>query len=394
MAGTRVPGSEAPRLTWRGPYGAGSERAVSLGNGAGCWFSLQRRIGGEEEAFGGGPVDALVGDGLAVGELVEGLGEVLVAGDEVAFEHRSDDGFVAGDALGEDFLEDAGHALVVLAAVGVGGIDHEVWGEAGLFEDGHGGGDAGEVVVGTVGSTAEDDVAVGVAGGGDGGGDALFGDAEEGLWFGGGADGVDGGDDIPADGVFEADGHGKAGGHLAVGLAFAGAGPDGGPGDEVGDVLGGDGVEEFGGGRDAEFDDLAEEAPGEVEALGDVVGAVEVGVHDEALPADGGAWFFEVNAHDEVEVVGDAVGEVAEAFGVFEAGLCVVDGAGADDDEEAGVLSGEDGADGFAGGGHEGSLGVAAGVFRDAEGRGGEGDVLNDVEVRDFRGGVHGLGGE
>jgi len=371
-----------------------STRASPVGAFGGGQVTLEGRVGGEEEAFGGGPVDALVGDGLAVGELVEGLGEVLVAGHEVAFEHGADDGFVAGDALGDDFLEDGGHALVVLAAVGVGGIDHEVGGDAGILEDGHGMGDAGGVVVGSAGSAAEDDVAVWVAGGGDGGGDALVGDAEEGLWFGGCADGVDGGDDITADGVFEADGHGEAGGHLAVGLAFAGAGPDGGPGDEVGDVLGGDGVEEFGGGGDAEFDDFAEEAPGEVEALGDVVGAVKVGVHDEALPADGGAGFFEIDPHDEVEIVGDAVGEVAEAFGVFEAGLGVVDGAGADDDEEAGVLSGEDGADGFAGGGHEGGLGVAAGYFRDAEGRGGEGDVLNDVEVRDFRGGVHGLGGE
>jgi putative aminopeptidase FrvX len=158
--------------------------------------------------------------------------------------------------------------------------------------------------------------------------------------------------------------------------------------------LGGDGVEELGGGGDAELDHLAEKLSGDLQALGDVVGAIEVGIHDEALPADGGAGLLEVDPHDEVELVGDLVGEIAEAFGVFEAGFGVVDGAGADDDEEAGVLSGEDGSDGVAGGGHEGGWGVAAGVFRDAEGGRGQRNVLNDVEVRDFWGGVHGLGEE
>ena len=278
-------------------------------------------------------------------ELVERLGELLVSGDEVAFEHGADDGLVAIDALGDDFLEDAGHELVVFAAVGVGGIDHDVGREAGLLKDSHGGSDAFVVVVRSVRSAAEDDVAVGVSGGGDGGGDALFGDAEEGLWFGGGADGVDGRDEVPADGVFESDRHGEAGGHLAVSLALAGAGSDGGPGNEVGDVLWSDGIEKLGGGGDAEFDDLTEKFPRDVQSLGDVVGAVEVGIHDEPFPSDGGAGFLEVDPHDEVEFVGDAVGEVLEAFCVFEASGGVVDGAGANDDEEAGVLAGKDVAD-------------------------------------------------
>lgn len=54
-------------------------------------FRLQLCCGLAHNALGGLPIDALIGDGLAVGELVEGLGELLIPGDEVAFEHGSND---------------------------------------------------------------------------------------------------------------------------------------------------------------------------------------------------------------------------------------------------------------------------------------------------------------
>ena len=63
----------------------------------------------EEQFLSGLPVDAGVGDALAVDELIEWLGEFLGTGDEVAFEHGSDDRGVSGCALAEDFLEDGGH---------------------------------------------------------------------------------------------------------------------------------------------------------------------------------------------------------------------------------------------------------------------------------------------
>ena len=78
--------------------------------------------------------------------------------------------------------------------------------------------------------------------------------------------------------------------------------------------------------------------------------------------------------------------------GVFETGRGVVDRAGADDDEEAGIAPGEDVPDGVAGGSHEGGLLVGPQILRHAEGRGGQRDVLHDVQVGDFRGGVHGWG--
>lgn len=82
-----------------------------------------------------------------------------------------------------------------------------------------------------------------VAASGDGGCLSVAVDAEESLGAGGCFDGVDCDADGAVHAVFEAYGHGEAGGHLAVGLGFGGARSDGGPGDEVGDVLGGDGVE-------------------------------------------------------------------------------------------------------------------------------------------------------
>ena len=55
-----------------------------------------------EEVLGGLPADALVGDGLTVGEFVEVALEFLAAFDKVAFDHDGGEGFVsAGDLFAE-----------------------------------------------------------------------------------------------------------------------------------------------------------------------------------------------------------------------------------------------------------------------------------------------------
>ena len=76
-------------------------------------------------------------------------------------------------------------------------------------------------------------------------------------------------------------------------LRLGGAGADGTPGDEVGDVLGRDGVEQLGADGDAHRGEVAEELAGEAEALVDLERAVNVGVVDEALPADSRARFLD-----------------------------------------------------------------------------------------------------
>ncbi|MGY8648002.1 MAG: hypothetical protein ACKVLL_11685 [Verrucomicrobiales bacterium] len=52
-------------------------------------FWLQLCSGLTHNALGGFSIEALVVDGLAVAKLVEGLGELLIPGDEGAFEHCS-----------------------------------------------------------------------------------------------------------------------------------------------------------------------------------------------------------------------------------------------------------------------------------------------------------------
>lgn len=175
-------------------------------------------------------------------------------------------------------------------------------------------------------------------------------------------DGVEGDLDGAAGAVFEANGHGEAGGKFAVDLGLGGASADGAPGDEVCDVLGGDGVEKFGAGRDAHVGEIEEEFAGDAEAAVDIEGVIEIGIVDEAFPANGGAGFFKVDAHDDAEVVLQALGFLLEFFCVIEGGLRIVNGAGADDDEQAIVFLGEDGLGLGACPGDDGG-----GFFRDGE---------------------------
>lgn len=313
---------------------------------------------------GGVPADAGVGDALAVGEGGEVV-HLLGALDEVALDHDGGDGGLAGGDLGGDVGGDDGLAAVVLAAVRVAAIDHEIGIEAGgdefLLGVAHGVG----VVVGAGGAAAQDDVAGVVAGGLDDGGIAGLGDGQKMVGLAGGLDGVEGDLDIPPGAVFEPDGHAEAGGELAMDLALGGAGADGSPGDEVGVVLGGDGIEELIAGRHAAGGEVEEELAGDVEAFVDVVGIVEAGVVDEAFPPDGGAGLLEIDPHDEADVVAHVLGEGAEAVGVFQCGGGIVNGAGPDDGEEAMVAAFEDG------------FGLAAGIADKLGGLIGDGQLVH-----------------
>lgn len=231
---------------------------------------------------------------------------------------------------------------MVFVAVGVAAVDHDLRAYAGLLHLLAGLFDGGGVVVGGVAAAAKDDVAVAVALGDEDGGLTMFGVAEEVVRLAGGEDGFDGDLHVAGGAVFEADGAGEAGDEFAVDLAFGGAGADGSPTDERGDVLRGDHVEEFGAGGDADFGEVEKEMAGLAEAVIDLEGFIEVGVVDEALPAEGGAGLFEVDAHDDAEIAGVFGDCGLEEFGVLARGVSVVDRARADDDEEAMVFAVED----------------------------------------------------
>ncbi len=294
--------------------------------------------------MGGGPVYAAVRDALAVYEFVEGRAgfELLRSGDEIAFDHDAEDVAVAFCYLFCDFVADDGLAVVILAAVGVAAIDHDARVEAGVD---HAPADfvyAGGVVIGGIAAAAEDDVGVAVAGGAKDGGLAVFGVAEEGMRDGGGEQGVDGYLHVAGRTVFESDGAGDAADQLTVALALGGAGADGSPGDEAGEVLRGDHVEELGAGGDAQLVEVEQQVAGEAQALIDLEGFVEKRVVDEALPADGGAGLLKVDAHDDAQIAPEFLDGGLEEAGVFDGGFGVMDGAGADEDEEARVSLGED----------------------------------------------------
>lgn len=106
--------------------------------------------------------------------------------------------------------------------------------------------------------------------------------------------------------------------------------------------LWGDGVEHFGGDWDSGLGEVYEELAGDAETLVDLEGLVNVGVVDEALPADCGAGLLEVRAHDDDEVIFQAVTDGDELVGIFEGGGGVVDRAGTDNDEETVRLAGDD----------------------------------------------------
>ena len=95
--------------------------------------------------------------------------------------------------------------------------------------------------------------------------------------------------------VLESDGEGDAARKLTVQLRLGRACANGAPGDEVGDVLRRDGVEQLGADGDAEVREVAEQLARDAQALVDFEGAVDVGVVDQTFPADSRPWFLRAN---------------------------------------------------------------------------------------------------
>lgn len=62
-------------------------------------------------------------------------------------------------------------------------------------------------------------------------------------------------------------------------------------------------------------------------------------VVDQTLPANGRAGLFEVDAHDDLEIAGEAAALFRQPFGIFHGGNGIMDGAGADDDDQSVVFA-------------------------------------------------------
>ena len=290
------------------------------------------------------PADAGVGDALPVDERFAGF-EFLRAFDQMAFDHHAEDVLLASGDLRGDVSGGIELAFVLFVAVGVAAINHDFVLHAGAAQRGDRFTHVGGAVVRTVVAAAQDEVAVFVAVGGDDGGMPQFGDGEEAVNRLRRGDGVDGDLHVAVGAVFEADRAGEAGGELAVHLAFGGARADRAPADEVCDVLRDDHVEVFDGDRHAFVGGVEQQFAPDAQAVVDGKRAVQMRVVEQAFPADGGARFFKVNAHDDAQLFAVFFAQGQEAVGIFARGFDVVDGAGADDDEQSRVVVVQDGVD-------------------------------------------------
>ena len=171
---------------------------------------------------------------------------------------------------------------------------------------------------------------------------ALVVDAQKAMGVSGGDDGVDGHLQVPVRAVLEPHRGGETRGHLPVGLGFGGAGADRCPAHQVTVILGRDRVQGLGARGQAEFADIQQEAARLLHPDVDAKGVVHEGIVDKALPACRRAGFLEIDPHHQHQDIRDLIRQGLEAAGVIEARHRIVNGAGADDQEAAGVPTIED----------------------------------------------------
>ena len=129
-------------------------------------------------------------------------------------------------------------------------------------------------------------------------------------------------------------------------LAFGGARANGAPAHQVGDELRREDVEVLHAGRHAAFVEFEQQLARGAQALVDLEAVVEVGIVDQAFPAHGGARLFEVHAHHDQQIIGQALPGFGQQGGVFQGGLRVVDRARPHDHQQAVITACQDVLDG------------------------------------------------
>ncbi len=123
--------------------------------------------------------------------------------------------------------------------------------------------------------------------------------------------------------------------HLTLGRSRA----DGGPRREIRDVLRNLGIQELRAGRQAEIVQLEEELPGEAQPFVDVEAFIEIRIVDQPFPSHRRARLLEIRAHDDHELVGEAIRDLPQALSVIHRRVCIVDRARSNDDDEARVVT-------------------------------------------------------
>ena len=155
----------------------------------------------------------------------------------MTLDHHPEQAPVALGNLLTHFFTNLHLAVILLQTVGMTEIDHDVWRQARAFQRIRHMLHTHRVIVGPVVAAAQDDVTIGIAGGGKNGGMSSLGQRQEMMGSVCGMDGVDGDLHAPIGGILETDRTGQSGSQLPVYLAFGGPRTDGPPGNQVRDVL-------------------------------------------------------------------------------------------------------------------------------------------------------------
>lgn len=238
-----------------------------------------------------------------------------------------------GDLL-SNISSNLGLVPMILERITMAAVNHESRRNALLLQGSFGLGNASSVVVGPPSAASQDNKAVLVSSGADNGNDTGLGDGQEVVRMPDGANGVNGNAQRAVGAVLESHGEAQAAGQLAMKLALGGSGANSTNREQVGQELGGDGIQHLTGNGHALGGQVDEELAGQAQALVDLEAAVDVGVVDEALPANSGAGLLKVRAHDDEELILVLFASLQQEVAVGEGGFGVVDGAGADDDEQ------------------------------------------------------------
>ena len=176
-------------------------------------------------------------------------------------------------------------------------------------------------------------------------GHALFGHAHELVRIGGGKHGINGDLDVTIRAVLEANRHGKSRGQVAVHLALGRARPDGTPRHSISDELRGDGIEELAAGREAQRHHIQQELARHGQPFVDREASVQVGVVDQALPANRGPRLLEVDPHHDAQVIFQFLRQWRQLFGITASSVRIVNRARPDHDHQAIIEPAQDAAD-------------------------------------------------
>jgi len=194
-----------------------------------------------EHLDGGLPVDAGIGDADTILESRGTiLGNVLPASIDVGLDHDTSDGTITSNQLLANRIDDLWLIVVVLKGVSVRTVNHDarLVLRTRLLKRSSNGLDMLSRVVGTLGTTSEDNMNILVSGGLDDGGETLLSNTHEGVGIGGRLHSINGDTDTSVSTILESDREGDTGGELTVKLRLGGTSTDSTPGDEVSDVLG------------------------------------------------------------------------------------------------------------------------------------------------------------